>query len=92
MQRSVGGWLFLAACLTSACTSLIGVAECADGTCPDGQTCDVGTHLCVQDLAPRITVLSPHPDAAVRDVLLDVRGTVTTTEGSTLVRMSYAIS
>jgi hypothetical protein len=92
MQRSVGGWLFLAASLTSACTSLIGVAECADGTCPDGQTCDVGTHLCVQDLAPRITVLSPHPDAAVRDVLLDVRGTVTTTEGSTLVGMSYAIS
>jgi hypothetical protein len=91
MQRPLGGWLLLAAALTSACTSLIGVAECADGTCPDGQTCDVGTHLCVQDLAPRITVLSPHPDAAVRDVVLDVRGTVTTTEGSTLVGMSYAL-
>jgi hypothetical protein len=91
MQRPFGGWLLLAGSLTGACTSLIPGAECADGTCPDGQTCDVGTHLCVQDLAPRITVLSPHPDAAVRDVLLDVRGTVTTTAGSTLVGMSYAL-
>lgn len=91
MQRPVGGWLLLAASLTSACTSLIGGAECADGICPDGQTCDMGTHLCVQDLAPRITVLSPRPDAAVRVVLLDVRGTVTTTAGSTLVGMSYAV-
>jgi hypothetical protein len=91
MQRPVGGWLLLAAAVTSACTSLIGVAECADGPCPDGQTCDVGTQLCVKDLAPRITVLSPQPDAAVRDAILDVRGTVTTTAGSTLVGMSYAL-
>jgi hypothetical protein len=75
----------------SACTSLTAVADCADGACPDGQTCDPDTRLCVQDLSPRIAVLSPRLDAGVRESVLEVRGTVLTQGGASLVGMSFQL-
>ena len=76
---------------SAACTSLTPSADCASSACPDGQTCDATTQLCVLDLSPQITVLSPKPDAAVKDPALEVRGTVATWSDSTLVGMSYQL-
>jgi len=45
----------------------------------------------VVDLGPQITVLSPRPDAAVKDPVLEVRGTVSTWSDATLVGMSYQL-
>jgi hypothetical protein len=75
----------------TACTSLTPAADCSSSACPEGQNCDAQTQLCVLDLGPQITVLSPRPDAAVRDPFLEVRGTVATWSDSTLVGMSYQV-
>ncbi len=76
----------------AACTSLTPVADCSSGACPSGQACDPGSHLCVLDESPQITVFSPAPDAAVKTPALEVRGTVITWSDSTLVGMSYALA
>jgi hypothetical protein len=89
MSRPIAAGLLLVA--SAACTSLTPSADCASSACPQGQTCDPGTRLCVLDLGPQITVLSPRPDAAVTDPALDVRGTVTTWSDATLVGMSYQL-
>jgi hypothetical protein len=88
LRRMTAGLLLIA---SVACTSLTPSADCSSSACPDGQTCDPTTHLCVLDLGPQITVLSPKPDAAVKDPALEVRGTVTTWSDSTLVGMSYQL-
>ena len=89
MLRRMSAGLLLVA--SAACTSLTASADCSSSTCPDGQTCDGQTRLCVLDLSPQITVLSPKPDAAVKDPALEVRGTVSTWSDSTLVGMSYQL-
>jgi len=89
MSRPIAAGILLVA--SAACTSLTASADCASSTCPDGQTCDPQTRLCVLDLSPQITVLSPKPDAAVKDSALEVRGTVATWSDSTLVGMSYQL-
>jgi hypothetical protein len=89
MLRRMSAGLLLVASV--ACTSLTPSADCLSSACPDGQTCDATTRLCVLDLGPQITVLSPKPDAAVTDPALEVRGTVTTWSDSTLVGMSYQL-
>ena len=81
-------WMLIGA---SACTSLTTAADCADGACPDGQTCDGATRLCVLDLGPQIRVIAPPPDAGVRESILEVRGTVITRSDSTLVDMSFQL-
>jgi hypothetical protein len=81
-------WMWIG---VSACTSLTTAADCADGTCPEGQTCDSPTRLCVLDLAPQIAVLAPRADAGVRESILEVRGTVATRTDSTLVDMSFQL-
>ena len=88
LRRMTAGVLLVA---SVACTSLTPSADCSSSACPDGQTCDATTQLCVLDLGPQITVLSPKPDAAVKDPALEVRGTVTTWSDSTLVGMSYQL-
>ena len=87
-RRIVAGLLLVA---SAGCTSLTPGADCSSSPCPDGQTCDAPTHLCVLDLSPQITVLSPQPDAAVKDPALEVRGTVSTWSDATLVGMSYQL-
>src|SRR5215831_19858846 len=87
-RHLAAGMLLLAG---AACTSLTPAADCSGSACPAGQTCDVETRLCVLDLGPQITVLSPRPDAAVRDPVLEVRGTVSTWSDATLVGMSYQL-
>jgi len=89
MSRPIAAGLLLFA--GTACTSLTASADCASSACPDGQTCDPQTRLCVLDLSPKITVLSPKPDAAVKDLALEVRGTVSTWSDSTLEGMSYQL-
>ncbi len=89
MSRPIAAGLLLVA--STACTSLTPSADCSSSACPQGQTCDPGTQLCVVDLGPQITVLSPRPDAAVTDPALDVRGTVATWSDATLVGMSYQL-
>src|SRR5215468_1125396 len=89
MSRPIAAGILLVA--SAACTSLTASADCASSTCPDGQTCDPQTRLCVLDLSPEITVLSPKPGAAVKDPALEVRGTVATWSDSTLVGMSYQL-
>src|SRR5262249_44891510 len=81
-------WMLIGA---SACTSLTTAADCADGACPEGQTCDGATHLCVLDLGPQIGVIAPRADAGVREPILEVRGTVITRSDSTLVDMSFQL-
>lgn len=76
----------------AACTSLTPAADCSSGACPSGQACDPGSHLCVLDEGPQITVFSPAPDAAVKTPALEVRGTVITWSDATLVGMSYALA
>jgi hypothetical protein len=75
----------------SGCTSLTAAADCADGACPDGQTCDATTRLCVLDLSPQISVLAPRIDAGVREAVLEVRGTVLTRSDASLVGMSFQL-
>lgn len=87
-RRIVAGLLLVAA---AGCTSLTPGADCSRSPCPDGQTCDAPTHLCVLDLSPQVTVLSPQPDAAVKNPALEVRGTVSTWSDATLVGMSYQL-
>jgi len=89
MSRPIAAGLLLLA--GAACTSLTPSADCASSACPDGQTCDPQTRLCVLDLAPQITVLSPKTDAAVKDPALELRGTVVTWSDSTLIGMSYQL-
>ena len=89
MSRPIAAGLLLVA--STACTSLTPGAECSSSACPQGQACDPDTELCVLDLGPQITVLSPRPDAAVTDPALDVRGTVATWSDATLVGMSYQL-
>src|SRR5215813_7727255 len=81
-------WMLIGA---SACTSLTTAADCADGPCPEGQTCDATTRLCVLDLGPQIVVLAPRADAGVREAVLEVRGTVATRGGASLVGMSFQL-
>lgn len=88
MSRHIAGLLILA---TAGCTSLSPVGDCASSACPDGQTCDGQTRLCVLDLGHQVTVLSPRPDAAVKDTALEVRGTVATWSDATLAGMSYQL-
>jgi hypothetical protein len=88
LRRMTAGLLLVA---SAACTSLTPGADCSSSACPEGQTCDAETRLCVLDLSPQITVLSPKPDAAVKDPALEVRGTVATWSDSTLVGMSYQL-
>ena len=85
----VSALLFVA---SAACTSLTPAADCSSSMCPSGQTCDPGTHLCVLDLGPQITVFAPSPDAAVKAPALDLRGTVTTSSDAALVGMSYQLA
>jgi hypothetical protein len=87
-RRIVAGLLLVAG---AGCTSLTPGADCSSSPCPDGQTCDAPTHLCVLDLGPQITVLSPQSDAAVKNPALEVRGTVSTWSDATLVGMSYQL-
>ena len=89
MSRQIAAGLLLLA--GAGCTSLIPTADCSSLACPEGQTCDGQTRLCVLDLSPQITVLSPKADAAVKDPALEVRGTVSTWSDSTLVGMSYQL-
>jgi len=89
MARHIAAGLLLVA--GTACTSLTPAADCSSTACPEGQTCDEPTHLCVLDLSPQITVLTPRPDAAVKDPALEVRGTVATWSDATLVGMSYQL-
>jgi len=89
MSRPIAAGLLLVA--STACTSLTPSADCSSSACPQGQTCDPDTRLCVLDLGPQITVVSPRPDAAVTDSALDVRGTVATWSDATLVGMSYQL-
>src|SRR6185295_3560357 len=89
MSRPIAAGLLLVA--STACTSLTPSADCSTSACPQGQTCDPDTRLCVLDLGPQITVVSPRPDAAVTDTALDVRGTVATWSDATLVGMSYQL-
>jgi hypothetical protein len=89
MSRPIAAGLLLLA--GTACTSLTAGAECEGFACPEGQTCDPQTRLCVLDLSPQITVLSPKADAAVKDLALEVRGTVSTRSDSTLQGMSYQL-
>jgi hypothetical protein len=89
MSRHIAAGLLLLA--GTGCTSLTPTADCSSSACPEGQTCDSQTRLCVLDLSPQITVLSPRPDAAVKDPALEVRGTVATWSASTLVGMSYQL-
>jgi hypothetical protein len=89
MSRPIAAGLLLLA--GAACTSLTSSADCESAACPNGQICDPQTRLCVLDLAPQITVLSPKPDAAVKDPALEVRGTVSTWSDSTLEGMSYQL-
>ncbi|HVP62350.1 MAG TPA: hypothetical protein VMT11_17460 [Myxococcaceae bacterium] len=89
MSRQVAAGLLLLAGV--GCTSLTSAADCSSSACPAGQTCDAQTRLCVLDLRPQISVLSPKPDAAVKDPALELRGTVATWSDSTLVGMSYQI-
>ena len=89
MSRPIAAGMLLVA--SAACTSLTSSADCASSACPEGQTCDPQTRLCVLDLSPQITVLSPKADAAVKDSALEVRGTVATWSDSTLVGMSYQL-
>src|SRR5215472_4995068 len=89
MSRHLAAGVLLLA--GAACTSLTPAADCSSSPCPAGQTCDVGTRLCVVDLGPQITVLSPRPDAAVKEPVLEVRGTVSTWSDATLVGMSYQL-
>src|SRR5512147_1026770 len=89
MSRRIAAGLLLVA--SAACTSLTPSADCSSSACPEGQTCDLETRLCVLDLGPQITVLSPKPDAAVKDPALEVRGTVATWSDATLVGMSYQL-
>jgi len=88
MTRHIAAALLLAG---AGCTSLTPVADCSSAPCPEGQACDPATQLCVLDQAPQITLLSPRPDAAVRDPALEVRGTVATWSDATLVGMSYQL-
>jgi len=88
-RRIAAGLLLIAA--GAGCTSLMPAADCSSSPCPDGQTCDAPTHLCVLDLSPQITVLAPRADAAVKDPALEVRGTVSTWSDATLVGMSYQL-
>jgi hypothetical protein len=89
MSRHIAAGLLL---VTGAgCTSLSPAADCSSSACPAGQTCDAETRLCVLDLSPQITVLTPRADAAVKDPALDVRGTVTTWSDATLAGMSYQL-
>ncbi len=89
MTRHIAAGLLLLA--GAGCTSLTSVADCFSSACPEGQTCDAQTRLCVLDLSPQITVLSPRADAAVKDLALEVRGTVATWSDATLVGMSYQL-
>ncbi len=89
MSRHIAAGLLVAA--GAACTSLTPVADCSSSACPSGQACDPGTHLCVLDLSPQVTVFAPTPDAAVKAPALEVRGTVTTWSDATLVGMSYQL-
>ena len=89
MSRHIAAGLLLVA--GAACTSLTPAADCSNAPCPSGQTCDPGTHLCVLDEGPQITVFTPTPDAAVKAAALDVRGTVTTWSDATLAGMSYQV-
>ena len=89
MSRRIAAGLLIVA--GGACTSLTPSADCSSSACPDGQTCDAQTRLCVLDLGPQITVLSPQPDASVKNPALEVRGTVATWSDSTLVGMSYQL-
>jgi hypothetical protein len=88
-RRIAAGLLLIAA--GAGCTSLTPTADCSSSPCPDGQTCDAPTRLCVLDLSPQITVLAPQADAAVKDPSLEVRGTVSTWSDATLVGMSYQL-
>jgi len=87
-RHLAAGMLLLAG---AACTSLTPAADCSSSACPAGQTCDAETRLCVLDVGPQITVLSPRPDAAVKDMALEVRGTVATWSDAILVGMSYQL-
>jgi hypothetical protein len=89
MSRPIVAGLLLVA--SAACTSLTPSADCEISACPQGQACDPATRLCILDLGPQITVLSPRPDAAVTDPALDVRGTVTTWSDATLMGVSYQL-
>src|SRR4029453_12179123 len=88
LRRMTAGVLLVA---SVPCPSLTPSADCSGSACPDGQTCDATTQLCVLDLGPQITVLSPKPDAAVKDPALEGRGTVTTGADSTLAGRSYQL-
>src|SRR5689334_17689262 len=90
MSRRIAAGLLLVAA-GAGCTSLTPSADCSSSPCPEGQTCDAPTHLCVLDLSPQISVLAPQPDAAVKDPALEVRGTVSTWSDATLVGMSYQL-
>ena len=79
-------------CAGAACTSLVPAGDCADAPCPEGQACDPATRLCVLDLSPRITVVAPERNAAVKDAVLEVRGTVVTWSDATLVGVSYQLT
>ena len=89
MSRHIAAGLLLIA--GAGCTSLNPTADCSGSACPEGQTCDAQTRLCVLDLSPQISVLSPRPDAAVKEPALEVRGTVSTWSDATLVGMSYQL-
>ncbi|HUM13756.1 MAG TPA: hypothetical protein VLT82_22605 [Myxococcaceae bacterium] len=89
MTRHIAAGLLLLA--GAGCTSLTSAADCSSSACPEGQTCDSQTQLCVLDLSPQITVLSPKADAAVKELALEVRGTVATWSDATLVGMSYQL-